>query len=81
MSARGGIGQRAVLDQIHMGVQEVPERYVGYQDDLLQTLATIVVMEKEHEQARTNIVQRVTGQIEALGLLLSDQMEDTTGDE
>ena len=48
-------------------VTEVPERYPGYQREVLEKIATIVGVERQHIDKHTNVQQKIGDQIEALG--------------
>lgn len=48
-------------------VAEVPERYPGYRREVLEKIATIVVVERQHIDKHTNVQQKIGDQIETLG--------------
>lgn len=70
------VSQQKLLSVLREQVGEVDEadRIPGYQDYLLETLAQIVVLEKEHLSARTQIQIKVTDKTQALAthLLIAD---------
>ena len=45
----------------------VSERYDGYKEDFKNLLAEVVQAEREHQVARTNIVQKLADKIELAG--------------
>lgn len=52
-------------------IEAVEERFKGYRDELKQTIAEIVAAERGHRIARTNIDQKVSDKINAVGSTLA----------
>ena len=62
----------AVLrDQVHL-INEA-DRVAGYRVDVYETLVQIVVLEREHLAARTQIQKKVTDQTQALAKVLFEE--------
>lgn len=70
MEKQGGIGQKAVISQIQKSVESVPERFPGYRNELMSTLAEILFMERQHEQKAMKIVKELTIKVEGLGAVI-----------
>ena len=66
------VSQQKLLSVIRDRVDQIDEsdRVPGYRRDLLETLAQIVVLEKEHLEARTQIQKKVNDKAQALGTIL-----------
>lgn len=58
------------IQVVRQGVQSVPERVPGYRDALNDALIEVLSLEQQHVNRRINIAQRVTAQMDALGLVL-----------
>ena len=79
MAVQGGIGQKAVISQIQKSVESVPERFPGYRNELMSTLAEILIMERQHEQKATTIVKNLTIRVEGLGAVIDLESGATDG--
>lgn len=66
------VSQQKLLSVIRDRVDQIDEsdRVPGYRRDLLETLAQIVVLEKEHLEAKTQIQKKINDQAQALGTIL-----------
>ena len=66
------VSQQKLLSVIRDRVDQIDEadRVPGYRGDLLETLAQIVVLEKEHLEARTQIQKKINDKAQALGTVL-----------
>ena len=66
------INQQKLLSVLRDQVNLISEhdRVPGYRDDVLETLVQIVVLEREHLEARTQIQKKVNNQTEALASVL-----------
>ena len=66
------VSQQKLLSVIRDRVDRIDEtdRVPGYRRDLLETLAQIVVLEKEHLEARTQIQKKINDKAQALGTIL-----------
>jgi len=65
-----------VIDILLAECKARPERFPGYNDDLLETLAEIMKLENEHRRRGTNIKQRVADACNALGQVISRKKSD-----
>ena len=48
------------------------QRFPGYQKELISTLSDIIQLERDHRVQGTNIRQRISDKIDALGRLIAD---------
>ena len=64
------VDQRKLITVLRAAVDGVEERYVGYRADLLDYVAQVVMLEREHEQKATQIQKKVGDRIDALGTLI-----------
>lgn len=66
------VSQQKLLKVLRAQVAEIDEstRINGYQKQLFDTLAQIVVLEQEHLEASTQIQKKVTDKTQALGQFL-----------
>ncbi len=66
------VSQQKLLSVIRDRVDQIDEsdRVPGYRKDLLETLAQIVILEKEHLEARTQIQKKINDKAQALGTIL-----------
>lgn len=66
------VSQQKLLSVIRDRVDQIDEsdRVPGYRRDLLETLAQIVVLEKEHLETRTQIQKKINDKAQALGTIL-----------
>ena len=55
------------LKTLLQNADNVTDRYDGYKEDFKNLLAEVVQAEKEHQVARTNIVQKLADKIELAG--------------
>ncbi len=72
------VTQQKLLKVLRDQVDHIDEtdRVPGYRRDLLETLAQIVVLEKEHLEARTQIQKKINDKAQALAtILLKDGWE------
>jgi len=54
-------------------IEAVEERCKGYRDELKLAVAEIIALERGHRIARTNIDQKVSDKINAVGNSLADE--------
>ncbi len=68
------VSERKLLKVLrtHVSMLDESNRVPGYRDDVLETLAQIVILEKENLEARTQIQKKITDQANALGRVLID---------
>ena len=66
------VSQQKLLAVLREQVDRIDEadRVPGYRGDVLETLAQIVVLEKEHLEARTQIQKKITDKAQALATVL-----------
>lgn len=64
------VDQRKLISVLRAAVNDIEERYVGYRVDLLDSVAQVVMLEREHEQKATQIQKKVGDRIDALGTLI-----------
>jgi hypothetical protein len=66
------VSQQKLLTVLRDQVEQIDEadRVGGYRKDVLETLAQIVVLEKEHLEARTQIQKKITDKAQALATVL-----------
>ena len=66
------VNQQKLLEVLRDQVSLIDEtkRVPGYRTDILETLAQIVLLEREHLEAKTRIQQKVTDKAQALATLL-----------
>ncbi len=69
------VSQQKLLSVLRDQVNELDEseRVTGYRQQLMETLAQIVVLEKEHLEARTQIQKKITDKAHALAKVLTQQ--------
>ena len=65
------VSQQQLLETIKTQLSQVPARSSTYRNDLLNTLAEIVMLERVNRLRRTNIQQEVKAKCEALGVLVA----------
>jgi hypothetical protein len=70
------VPQQLVIDTIRSRCQQIEERYPGYRKELVGYLAEILSIERA---APRNIVQQITGQLEAFGELYHRRKEGQKG--
>jgi hypothetical protein len=66
------VSQQKLLAVLREQVDQIDEaaRVPGYRGDVLETLAQIVVLEKEHLEARTQIQKKINDKAQALATVL-----------
>ena len=71
---------KLVLETVRQQCLARPERRPGYRHELLETVAGILSLERDHRISPTNIVQKMQDQVEALGyrLVQSDPGDSTS---
>jgi hypothetical protein len=69
------VDQRKLIAVLHDAVDKRIERYSGYRKDLLDHVAQIVMLEREHERRATQIQKKVSDKVEALGILIAKREE------
>jgi hypothetical protein len=67
-----------VLAIIMEECMEREERFPGYRKELVATLADVLQLERKHRVQGTNIKQRVSDKIGALGRLIADSRKKTS---
>lgn len=56
-----------ILQVLLEELNEVPERCVGYREDVAHLLADVLNFEREHAISKTNIVKRIADQVNTVG--------------
>lgn len=69
------VDQRKLIAVLHDSVNQRMEHYSGYRKDLLDHVAQIVMLEREHERRATQIQKKISDKVEALGLLIGRHEE------
>ncbi|MDE0652425.1 MAG: hypothetical protein OXI26_02070 [bacterium] len=66
------VSQQKLLAVLREQVDRIDEtaRVRGYRGDVLETLAQIVILEKEHLEARTQIQKKINDKAQALATVL-----------
>ena len=64
------VDQRKLIIVMRNAVASVEDRYPGYQTDLFDYVAQIVMLEREHERKAIQIQKKVSDKVAALGTLL-----------
>lgn len=64
------VDQRKLITVLKSAVDDVEDRYPGYHRDLLDYVAQIVMLEREHEQKATQIQKKVNDRVDALSVLI-----------
>lgn len=71
------INQRRLVEVFRETCAEVPERFPGYRDVLLEAVADVMTAEREHSIRHTQIQQKVSDVCDRLGdSLAADSGED-----
>ena len=65
------INEQKVIGILLEEVDEAPERCEGYRDELRDTIAEIVTLERSNRQQRTNIQQKIDDKCNATGVWLA----------
>ena len=60
-----------IIEIIYSEIEATQERCNGYHNELKLAIADIIASEREHRVARTNIDQRVSDKINAIGQTLA----------
>ena len=66
---------RKILDVLLHELSAMPERYHGYREDMTHLLIEVLKLEREHTLARINIVQRISDQVNTVGMSLHKSRE------
>jgi len=57
--------------QVLLGeLRDMPERCEGYREELGQLLGDILNLEREHTIAKTNVVKKISDQVNTVGMFL-----------
>ena len=64
------VGEQKLLAVLREQVEAIEERMPGYRGHVLETLAQIVVLEREHLEARTQIQKKISDKAQALAMIL-----------
>ena len=70
------VDQRKLITVIKQSISNIDLRYPGYHKDLLDFVAQIVFLEREHEQKATQIKNKVDDKVSALGLVIYKKSKD-----
>ena len=62
-----------IVEIIFLEIDSVEQRCLGYREELKDTVAEIISVERGHRVARTNIDQQVSDKINLSGRFLSTQ--------
>lgn len=65
-----------VVEIIMEEARKVEPRYAGYSDDVCETVAEIVDIERQHRFAARNVKQDIAAQINTLGLDLATKLAE-----
>lgn len=69
---------KKIISLLFEEIEDAPERYNGYKDDLKGALAEILNLERQHSISRINIVQKISDQINKVGKELNDNNSKVT---
>lgn len=61
------VNQRRLIEVFKKTCAEVPERFPGYRDVLLEAVADVMIAEREHSIRHTQIQQKVSDVCDRLG--------------
>ena len=60
-----------IVEIIFSEIDSIEERCDGYHDELKEAVVDIIASEREHRVARTNVDQRISDKINAIGQILA----------
>ena len=60
---------------------EVPERCDGYREELVHLLGDVLNFEREHTISKTNVVMKITDQVNTVGMFLYKSRAASEADE
>lgn len=66
---------KRVLEIILEEVGKVDERYPGYRDELKETVAEIIAIERQHKLVSRNVKQDIAAQVNRLGVELANNFK------
>ena len=58
---------KKIISLLFEEIENIPERYYGYNNELKSTLAEILNLERQHAISRINIIQKISDQVNKLG--------------
>jgi len=61
---------RKILQVLEGELDKVQERCAGYREELKHLLGDILLIERDHAIARTNVVKRIADQVNTVGMFL-----------
>lgn len=64
------VDHKKLIDVLKAAVNDTEARYERYHGDLLDHVAQIVMLEREHDRRATQIQKRVTDKVDALATLI-----------
>ena len=73
------LNQKKIVEIVASQVGQVEERFAGYRDELMNTLAEIIEMERAHKVSGFNIQQRISDKCNALGGLVACSKAEQEG--
>ena len=67
------LNQQKVLRIIQDELESIEERYDGYREELIATIAEILQAENEHRVSRTNIQKKINDKVNAVARFVAEQ--------
>ena len=64
---------KKIITLLFEELDNTTERYKGYRKDLKSTLAEILHLERQHSISRINIIQKISDQVNKVGMELHQQ--------
>lgn len=63
---------KKIVEIIYSEIDSIEERCDGYHNELKDAISDIIASEREHRVARTNVDQRISDKINAIGQILAN---------
>ena len=64
------LADKKVLNVLQEGVEDLPERCDGYRAEMRHLLADVLLIERNHQVARTRVVQNIADRVSATAEML-----------
>jgi len=71
---------KKILEVLLGELDEVPERCEGYREEVGHLLGDVLNIEREHTIAKTNVVKKISNQVNTVGMFLYRSRAESEAD-
>ena len=58
---------KKIISVLKEGIENIPDRYKGYKKEVLELLADVLLLERQHQISKIDVVKKIADKINASG--------------